>query len=115
MIDAHHLDRVYQMGHDIADGGLTILAQETVIDRGLCHSAFGSKGSHLVVSEITRMVAKGSGRRMAAHDGLAADIEGIIETLLACMAHVNQNAQTVHLVNHLFAESTHTPMGLVTL
>ena len=50
-----------QMLNDIEDGSLRVLTQETVVDGCLRHTTLGSKGSHLVVSEIARMVAEGSG------------------------------------------------------
>ena len=61
MIDAHHLDGMFQVIHDIEDTRLTILTQEPVVDRGLCHTILGSEGSHLVVSEVTGVVAEGPG------------------------------------------------------
>ena len=42
-----------------------------------------------------------------------ADIEGIIETLLAPMTEIDEDTQTVHLTDHLFTEGTHTVVGVV--
>ena len=51
---------------------------------------------------------------MAAHDGLAADVEGIVETLLPGMTHVHEDAQTVHLPDDLFSEGTDTAPCVLT-
>ena len=49
---------------------------------------------------------------MAAHDGLTADVEGIVEALLAAMTEIDEDTQTVHLTDHLFTEGTHTVVGV---
>ena len=113
MIDADHLDGVLEMGHDIEDGGLTVAAQETMVDGGLSHTAFGGEGAELIVGEVAGMVAEGPATAMAAHDGLGADVEGIVKTLLTGMAHVDEDAQTVHLADDLLAEGADTAMGVV--
>ena len=61
------------------------------------------------------MVTEGTSRRMAAHDGFRADVEGIIETLLASMAHINKDAQAVHLSDDLSSEVTDASMRLSAL
>ena len=79
------------MGNHIVDGSLAILLQESVIDGGLCHTTFLGKGTHLVVGQVTRMIAKRAGRRVTAHNRLTADFERVIETLLASMTHIYQH------------------------
>ena len=115
MVDAHHLDGMLEVGDDVDDRRLTVLAQETVIDGGLRHATLGGEGPHLVVGEVARMVAEGTGRGVAAHDGFLADVEGIVETLLARMAHVDEDAQTVHLPDDLFAKGADSSMGVLCL
>ena len=115
MVDAHNLDGMVEMGHHIEDRCFSVAAQETVIDGGLCHTTLGSKGTHLVVGEVTRMVAEGTSGRMAAHDRLRTDVEGIVKTLLACMAHIDEDAQAVHLLDDLFTKGADTVMCLIAL
>ena len=50
---------------------------------------------------------------MAAHDGLTADVEGIVEALLAAMTEIDEDAQTVHLADDLLAKGTHAVVGVV--
>ena len=59
------------------------------------------------------MVTQGTCRGMTAHDGGLADLQGIVETLLTCMAEVNHHTHSVHLLNHLFAELAHTTMFVI--
>ena len=72
-------------------------------------------GTHLIIGEVARMVTESTGGGMTAHDGLLADIEGIVEALLASMAHIDEDAQTVHLGNDLCAKLTHATMRLIAL
>lgn len=39
VVDAHHVDSMVQMGHGIADVGLTFLAQKAVIERDLRYTS----------------------------------------------------------------------------
>ena len=59
------------------------------------------------------MVAEGTCGGVAAHDGGLAELEGIVETCLGCMAEVNHHADTVHFGYDLFAELAHTAMFVV--
>ena len=59
------------------------------------------------------MIAKRTCRRVTANNRFAADFERLIEALLASMAHINKHAQTVHLLDNLLAESTHTMMRVL--
>ena len=59
------------------------------------------------------MVAEGTTAAMTAHNGLAADVEGIIEALLASVTEIDKDTQTVHLADDLFTESTHTVVGII--
>ncbi len=38
MVDAHHIDGMLQMGNGIHDVGLALLAQESMIERGMSHT-----------------------------------------------------------------------------
>ena len=111
MVDAHHLDGMLEVGKDVEDGGLTVAAQEAIVDGGLRHTAFGCEGPHLIVGEVAGMVAERPAAAVAAHDGHTADVEGIVEALFSGMAHVDEDAQAVHLVDDLLAEGTDTAMG----
>ena len=51
-----------------------------------------SEGAHLVVSEVARMVAQGATTAMTAYDGCLAELQRIVETLLAGMAEVHHDA-----------------------
>ena len=57
------------------------------------------------------MVTEGLATGVAAHDGRAADVKGIVETLLRSVAQVDHDAQTVHLADDLLTETTHTSVG----
>ena len=112
MVDAHNLDGMVKVGHHILDGGLAVLTQESGIDGDLHDTALRGESPHLVISEVTRMVAEGAAAAMAAHDGLRTEGEGIVETLLSGMAHIDHDAQTVHLAHHLFAETAQAAVGV---
>ncbi|MBQ4168498.1 MAG: hypothetical protein II599_01520, partial [Bacteroidales bacterium] len=43
MVDAHHLDGMLEVGDDVDDRRLAVLAQETVIDGGLRHATLGGR------------------------------------------------------------------------
>jgi hypothetical protein len=79
MVDAHYLNSMVEMGHGIGDGGLTVGAQETIIECDLHHSACGCQAAHLLIREIAGMVAEGTATAMTAHNRTAADADGIIE------------------------------------
>ena len=83
-----------------------------MIDGGLSHTALRCQGAHLIVGEVTGMIAERTTATMAAHDGLTADVEGIVEALLAAMTEIDEDTQTVHLTDHLFTEGTHTVVGV---
>ena len=113
MVDTHDVDSMLKMGNDIKDGGLSVGTEEAVVDGGLGHTAFGCERPHLIVCEIAGMVAEGTATRMAADDGHAADVEGVVETLLSSMTHVDENAKTVHLTDDLFSKGANTTMSLI--
>ena len=113
MVDAHDVDGMLKMGNDIKDGGLSVGTEEAVVDGGLGHTALGGKRPHLIVSEVAGMVAEGTAARMAADDGHATDVEGVVETLLSSMTHVDKDAKTVHLTDDLFAKCADTTMSLI--
>ena len=113
MVDAHDIDSMLKMGNDIKDGGLPVSTEETGVDGGLGHTALGGKRAHLIVGEVARMVTEGTATRMAADDGHAADVEGIVETLLSSMTHIDKDAKTVHLTDDLFAKGADTTMSLI--
>ena len=115
MIDAHHLDGMLKVGHDVEDVGLAMLTQEAMIDGGLCHTSLGSEGAHLIVGEIARMVAEGTGTAVTAHDGHPTKLKGIVEAALSGMTEIDENTQTVHLGDNLTPEVAHAAMGLRTL
>ena len=48
------------VAHGVVYGGTTLLAQETVVETYLCHTARGGKGTQLVVGEVSRVVAQGT-------------------------------------------------------
>ena len=103
------------MSHHVEDGSLGILAQETVIDGGLSHTSLGCQGTHLIIGEVAGVITEGTGGGMATHDGLLADVESIVEALLASMAHVDEDAQTIHLGDDLSTKQTHATMRLTAL
>lgn len=114
MVDTHNIDSVVEMCQCIKYCSLAIFAEETIIERHLHHTTLSSQLSHLVVGEIARMVAKGSTAGVATHNGLLADVECIVETVLTSMTHIYHDAQFVHLPNDLLAEVAHTAMGIAT-
>ena len=69
MLDAHNLGCVAEMFYCVDDGGFTVFAKETAIDCCLCYTAGLGKCPHLVVGKIAWMVAKSTGRAVAAHNG----------------------------------------------
>ena len=113
MIDAHDVDGMLEVGNNVKDGGLSVGTEEAVVDGGLGHTAFGGKRPHLIVGEIAGMVAEGTATRMAADDGHAADVEGVVETLLSSMTHIDEDAKTVHLMDDLFTKGADTTMSLI--
>ena len=101
-----------QMGNGVHDGRLAVFLQEAGIECGLCHTTLGCKGTHLVVGQVTGMVAECPTTAVAAHDGHAADLKGIVETFLCRMTQIDHDAKTVHLTDDLFAETTHATVGV---
>lgn len=69
MFDAHDLGRMAEMFYCVDDGGLAVFAKETAIDCCLCYTAGLGKCPHLVVGKVAWMVAKGTGRAVAAYNG----------------------------------------------
>lgn len=69
MFDAHDLGRMAEMFYCVDDGGLAVFAEEPIVDRRLCYAAGLGKGTHLVVSKVAWVVAKGTGRAVAAYNG----------------------------------------------
>ena len=49
MVDAHHLDGMFQMGNGIHDVCLALLAQESMIERSMSHTSTGCQGTHLII------------------------------------------------------------------
>ena len=89
------------------------IAQEAGVDGDLGHAAFGGQGTELIVGEVAGMVAEGPATAVAADDGHTADVEGVVKALLTGMAHVDEDAQAVHLADDLLAEGADTAMGVV--
>ena len=113
MVDAHDVDGMLQVAHGIVEGGVAILHQETMIERDLHDTTMLGKGPHLVVREVARVVAECAAAAMAAHDRRAAELQGIVETLLASMAEVDHDAQAVHLADDLTTKGADTIMGML--
>jgi hypothetical protein len=67
---ACHIDHVADMSHGIEDGGLRGVAEEPVVEGGLCYTALSGKSPQLVVGEVTRMVAESAAGGVRAHYGL---------------------------------------------
>ena len=114
MVDAHHLDGMLQVCDGIHDVGLSLLAQESMIERGMSHTSTSRKGAHLVIGQVAGHIAERPAAAVAAHDGSLTDFQSIIETLLASMAQVHHDAQAVHLPDHLLAEAAHAIVGVAT-
>ena len=83
-----------------------------MIDGGLCHTALRSQSPHLIVCQIARMIAESTTATVTAHNGLRADVKGIIEALLARMTHIHHDAQTVHLTDDLFTKLADAFVGI---
>lgn len=112
VVDTHHIDGMLKMGDGIHDVGLTLFTQESVIERGMSHTALCCEGTHLVIGQIAGHIAERTAAAMAADNRRLADIKCIVETLLATMTQIYHDAQTVHLMNHLLAKTAHTIMGI---
>ena len=102
---------MFEVLDDVEDGGLSMTTEEAAVDGGLSHTALGSKGTHLVVGKVTRMVAEGARAAVAAHDGHTADVERIVEAALSGMAEIDEDTQTVHLGDDLTAEVADATVG----
>ena len=85
VVDTHHIDGMLKMGDGIHDVGFPLFTQESMIERGMSHTALCCKGSHLVVGQITGHIAKSTAAAMTADNRRLADIKCIVETLLATM------------------------------
>ena len=99
-----------QMVDGIEDGGLSVFAEETVVEGHLHDTARLSQASHLFVGEVAGMVAQGTTGGMCADDGRLRDFEGIEEALVAGMTQVDHQSETVHLADDLFAETAYAAM-----
>ena len=75
MVDAHHIDGMFQMSDSVHDVSLSLLFQESVIERGMSYATLGSKRTHLVISQVARHIAKQLATAMATHDRLTADFK----------------------------------------
>ena len=85
MVDAHHIDGMFQMSDSVHDVSLSLLLQESVIERGMSYTTLCSEGTHLVIGQIARHIAERTAAAMAADNRRLADIKCIVETLLATM------------------------------
>ena len=113
MVDTHHVDGVLQMFDGIEDICLFGLRfEETIVQRDLHDTTGGCQAAHLVVGEVARMVAEGATRAVAADDGRLADVEGIVERLVAGMAEVHHQSEAVHLADDLLAEAADAIVGV---
>ena len=112
MVDAHHIDGMFQMSDSVHDVSLSLLRQESVIERGMSYATLGSKRTHLVISQVARHIAKQLATAMATHDRLTADFQCIVETLLTSMTQIYHDAETVHLMDYLFAKAAHAIVGV---
>ena len=103
---------MFKMLDGIDDCCLTLFLQESRIEGRLSHASLGSKSTHLIVSEVTRMVTQSTTATMTAYDRHTAYLQCIIEALLCSMAHIHHDSQTIHLTNHLFTKTAHTSMSV---
>ena len=79
MVDAHDVDGMFQVCDGIEDTGFAVFAEETRIECGVCHTAFGCQRPHLVVGEVARMVTERPTAGMTAYNRFRADVQCIIE------------------------------------
>ena len=111
VIDAHHADGVFQMGHGIAYGGLARLPKKAVIHRCLGHTTLRCQCPKLVVRQVSGHVAQGLAVAMTANNRRSTDVQRIIKTLFATVTQVNHHAKAVHFADNLLAEVTHSAVG----
>ena len=62
MFNAGNVYRVLQMGKEIVERCLALLAQEAAVHCNLHHAAFCSQRTHLLVGEVARMVTECTAR-----------------------------------------------------
>ena len=115
VVDAHHVDGVFEVVDGIENRRLTVFAEESCVERRVRHTTLLGESAELVVGEVARMVAERTTIRVAADDGRRTDVQCIIKTLFGSVAEVNHDAVAVHLANHLFAESAHAVVRVATL
>jgi len=72
VVDAHKADDVIDVGYGIQQGGVLLPIQEVGVETHLHHAPSGGEGLDLLVGEIARMIAQGSGRGVGGDDGLRA-------------------------------------------
>ena len=103
MVDASHIHHVDDVAHGIAYGGRAfgLGTEEAAVEAHLCHAATVAQGTELVVGEVAGVVAEGTAAAVAAHDGGAAALQGIVEALLSRMREIDHHAHAVHLSHHL--------------
>ncbi len=109
MLDAHDLHRMVEVLHgpeDVCLGGIG--GHETAIEGYLAHAALGSERTQLVVGEVALVVAECPAVAVGADNGLAGNLESVVERLLATVAQVDHYTATVHLGNDFRTERTHS-------
>lgn len=75
VVDTHHIDGMLKMSDGIHDISLSLFTQESVIERGMSHTALCSEGTHLVIGQIARHIAEHTAAAMAADNRRLADIK----------------------------------------
>ena len=83
MLDTCDVNHVAKVCYGIEYGGLSVSAEETIVEGYLCYAATGCQSPQLVVGKVARMVAKGSTGRMGAYNGRRTDVDGIVEAAFA--------------------------------
>ncbi len=115
VFDAHDVDHVVEVLYGIQNGGLAVGAQESVVQGYLCYTTLLCQGFHLGVCQVAGVVTEGAGTAVAAYDGLAANLKGIIEAGFGGMAQVRHDAQPVHFLYYLLAEGAESAMFGISL